>query len=134
MLRKANKLPEDWKNADALFGEHLLDRFPDKTIGLVESEKTALVADAVFPHYLWLATGGATRNLDRAIAVLSGRRVVVFPDADVVEKWTEHFHGIPGWTVSLITKDHAAQHGPEWSKCDLCDILIQESIRNKKTA
>ena len=42
------------------FGEHLLVRYPDKTVFIVESEKTALIAAHFMPDGLWLATGGKT--------------------------------------------------------------------------
>ena len=41
-----------------LFGEHLLNQFPDKTIAIVESEKTAVIASLYFPNFIWMATGG----------------------------------------------------------------------------
>ena len=134
MLKKSGHLPESWSRSGCLYGEHLLDRWPKATIGLVESEKTAIVAAVRFPQYLWLATGGKTQNLDRATAVLNGRRVVVFPDADATQEWTEHFHGLPGWSVSDIAKNHADLYGPEWAKCDLCDILVQQATQETKVA
>ncbi len=134
MLKKSGHLPESWSRSGCLYGEHLLDRWPEATIGLVESEKTAIVAAVRFPKYLWLATGGKTQNLDRAAAILNGRRVVVFPDADATQEWTEHFHGLPGWSVSNIAKNHADLYGPEWAKCDLCDILVQQATQETKVA
>lgn len=131
MMQKAGILPESWRRSGCLYGEHLLNRWPDAAVGLVESEKTAIVAAAHFPHYLWLATGGKDQNIDRAKAVLNGRRVIAFPDADAAQDWTEHFQGIPGWSVCNIAKDLAPLYGP---KCDLCDILEQQAVRAKKLA
>lgn len=131
LLKKSGMLSEGWEHVDALFGEHLIDIFPDQTIGLVESEKTALVAAVVFPKYIWLATGGATRNLDRAIGILAGRKVTVFPDADAHEIWFNRFNSVPGWKVSDIARQKAQECGPEWSKCDLADILIQQAIQKR---
>ena len=134
MLKKSGHLPESWSRSGCLYGEHLLDRWPEATIGLVESEKTALVAAAHFPRYIWLATGGIGQNIDRAKAVLNGRRVIAFPDADATEGWTKVFHGFPGWTVSNIAKNHMDLYGPEWAKCDLCDILEYQFAREKKVS
>lgn len=125
LLRKAKILPADWQHDGCLYGEHLLRRYPDAIVGLVESEKTAIVAAVCFPHYIWLATGGATANLDRAAAVLNGRKVVCFPDADATGKWSETFDGLPGWSICRIAHEHAVLNGQDWQKCDLADILAQ---------
>ena len=42
---------------NAVFGEHLLKTHPDKVVVLVESEKSAVIGSAIFPDYVWLATG-----------------------------------------------------------------------------
>ena len=131
MMKKSGHLPESWSRSGCLYGEHLLDRWPEATIGLVESEKTALVAAVKLSKYLWLATGGMKQNIERAKAVLNGRRVVVFPDADAAQEWTEHFHGLPGWSVCNIAKDLADVYGP---KCDLCDVLVQQATQGEKVS
>ena len=132
LLKNSGRLPADWKRCGCLYGEHLLQRFPDATVGLVESEKTAIVAATFFTRSIWLATGGSDQNLDRAAAVLNGRRVIAFPDADATKKWTERFQGLPGWSISTIAKDYADLHGPEWDKCDLCDVLAQQHTQKEE--
>ena len=70
------------------FGEHLLPHFPNRTIILVESEKSALIASHFFPNYLWLATGGCNGCLNAtASQVLKGRDVKLLPDLDKTDKW-----------------------------------------------
>lgn len=129
MMQKSGHLPESWSRSGCLYGEHLLDRWPEATIGLVESEKTALACAVCFPRYIWLATGGMKQNIDRAKAVLNGRRVIAFPDADATEYWTEKFQGLPGWSISTVAKDYEGLCG---SKCDLCDVLVQQATQEKK--
>ena len=52
-----------------LFGLHQLRKAPaDKTIALVESEKTAVIATAHFPALLWLATGSVHHGRLEAVA------------------------------------------------------------------
>lgn len=70
------------------FGEHLLGRHPNKTIILVESEKSALIASHFFPNYIWLATGGCNGCLNiTASEALRGRDVKLLPDLDKTDKW-----------------------------------------------
>ena len=63
------------------FGEHLLTQERDKPVGIVESEKTALVAAHYMPDRLWLATGGSNNCMNpQTVSVLEGRRVTLYPD------------------------------------------------------
>ncbi len=61
------------------FGEHLLKTHPDKVVVLVESEKSAVIGSAIFPDYVWLATGGKSQMREEKLRVLSGRTVLLFP-------------------------------------------------------
>ncbi len=69
------------------FGEHLLN---DKTkpIAIVESEKTALISSIYLPKFIWLATGGKTNLTAERMKVLNGRKVVLFPDLNCFNEWT----------------------------------------------
>lgn len=40
-----------------LFGLHLIDETSQKTVAIVESEKTAVIMSVFKPEYIWLATG-----------------------------------------------------------------------------
>ncbi len=70
-----------------LFGEHLLSLFPQKAVCIVESEKTAIIMALKHPNYLWLATGSKQEFKIEKLKVLSGRKVLVFPDTDAFEEW-----------------------------------------------
>ena len=64
-----------------LFGQHLLPLYPDKTVFLVESEKSAVIASHYMPDVVWLAPGGKNIGLNvQTIEVLRGRDVVLLPD------------------------------------------------------
>jgi len=70
-----------------LFGEHLLES--GKTVCIVESEKTAVIASFFYPQYCWLATGGVfgAKKLDYARNGLAdGRLNLVLLDADPIRK------------------------------------------------
>lgn len=51
---------KDFNLKQCFFGEHLLalPENQNKPVAIVESEKTAIVATAYFPKYVWIATGG----------------------------------------------------------------------------
>jgi hypothetical protein len=69
------------------FGEHLLDFEPGKTVAIVESEKTAVIASIYHPAYLWLAAGSADGLSLEKCRALEGREVILFPDVNNYAKW-----------------------------------------------
>lgn len=84
--KRTNKFKVPYKNEDGfyacLFGAHLVyDAIKgNKTITLVESEKTAIVGSILLPHYIWLAYGGINGLSTDKINCLIGHTVVIIPD------------------------------------------------------
>ena len=127
-LKATGQLPADWELVQCLFGEHLLPDNPDATVCLVESEKTAIICAAVFPDYIWLATGGKQNLNDSVCQCLKGRNVAVFPDLMAFDKWKGKVKGIArtvGFTVYVsdilenMATDEEKQEG-----LDIADYLI----------
>ncbi len=81
-IMRKNRLISDFNLSQCLFGEHLLKIHPNKIVSVVESEKTALLGAAVYPEYVWLATGGKYALNPDKMKVLAGRKVIMFPDTD----------------------------------------------------
>lgn len=79
----------DFNLKQVLYGEHLLNQFPEKVICIVESEKTAVIMALKHPAYLWLATSGKNGFTFDKLRVLKNRHVVVFPDSDAFNEWNE---------------------------------------------
>ena len=88
ILKRRKQLhPPDWQLTQCLFGEHLLLQHQDKTVALVESEKTAIICAALMPQYLWLATC----LYQSAIKNFPGRRIRKdYSDSD--PDWEENFY------------------------------------------
>lgn len=87
-----------------LFGLHLLNNPANqkKTICIVESEKTAIIASMAYPEGLWLATG-SSRYLNKMnvddIPDTMRDTIILFPDPDL-EGDTDQETGIPDdWNV-----------------------------------
>jgi hypothetical protein len=76
--------------SQCLFGEHLLSR-SSGPVGIVESEKTAIVMSIFRPSYVWLATGGCNNlGLERLRSIARNKRqVTLFPDSSQFKKWSE---------------------------------------------
>ncbi len=65
------------------FGLHLLTKYPDKLVCIVEGEKNAFAGALLFPEYIWIATGSASRSLPpEALILAQDRQVWLWPDMD----------------------------------------------------
>jgi hypothetical protein len=88
-LKKSGTLPEDYNLQQCFFGEHLLTIYPEATVCIVESEKSALISAAIFPNFIWLASGGIQGLAVDKCKVLNDRTVILYPDLNAFEKWNE---------------------------------------------
>jgi len=84
---KNNGMLQSYNLKQCLFGEHLIDLFPEKNIALVESEKTALTAAMQYPNLVWVATGSFNLLKQDILKVCNNRKVLVFPDLGCYDKW-----------------------------------------------
>lgn len=123
ILKHRKLLPADWTLSQCLFGEHLLSRYPDNKVMLVESEKTALIACAFMPQFNWLATGGKSNLGGDRLDVLRDREVIAFPDLDAIEHWTQKLSAYPNIRISTLIRD-AAANGTLPSNADIADWII----------
>ena len=133
IMKKNGLLPEDWELTQCLFGEHLLraEENKSKIVALVESEKTALICSAVYPDYVWLATGGKSQMSIDKMKVLSGRTVIMFPDADGYDDWVERSKSFTFCKVivSDILEKRASTEEKKM-KIDIADWIIKEILSN----
>ena len=125
LMKQRSDLPADWNLSQCLFGEHLLARFPDKGVALVESEKTAVLCAGLLPGYVWLATGGKGQMNER-LNVLTGRAVTAFPDVDGYQTWCDKAKEFPdlNLTVSKILQQNASKEDFE-KQIDIADWLVK---------
>ena len=130
-MKRKELLPEEWELTQCLFGEHLLSLYPDRTVALVESEKTAVICAGFIPEYVWLATGGKT-SLGNKLDVLSGRKVVAYPDVDAYGFWCERLSVYSNIKVSDYLQ-HIAGDNPSFRHMDLADLIL-ESRRHPDTS
>lgn len=110
---------KDKEFRQCLFGEHLLRRFPDKAVILVEGEKTAIYCSMLYPDYLWLATGGCGGFSEEKLRPLRGRKLIIMPDSGVLRKWLKNAAGID-WLK--CTFDSRLEKFP--GNTDLVDVLL----------
>ena len=130
-VHSVRKLP-DFRMKQCLFGEHLLSEtsIPASTVAIVESEKTALIAALFIPDFVWLATGGMHGSFNsKAMQVLCGREVILFPDLKATDEWkrkTAMLHSIcKRVTCSALLENMATDRQRE-AGLDIADFLLME--------
>ena len=154
-LKKENRAVPEWltKHIEygdeygyftCLFGEHLLSKYPNNPIALVEAPKTAVYGTLYFglpetpESLIWLAVYNKSSFSFDKLKVLQGRFVYVFPDlskdGNTFKEWEtkakEYESRLPG--TRFIFSDLLEQLAPERDKSegnDLADYLIKQDWR-----
>lgn len=109
-----------------LFGEHLIDRYPQCMVALVESPKNALFGALAYPEMLWIATGNKTAFGQEELKPLQGRDIIVIPDRDAISEWKAKADGMT-WLANLTVSDFCERVAPEGQqKFDIADYLQQK--------
>jgi len=123
--------PDEHTILKPLFGSHLLKRYQEATVNIVESEKTALVMANYYgmpDKQLWLACGGLKHLQIEAMQPLidQGRKVWLWPDKDGVKEWQEVADKLGSDNVQVYTRFidtcWTEEDGP---KSDAADIAIR---------
>ena len=129
------------KRITCLFGEHLLSRYPNNPVALVEAPKTAVYGTLYFglpeapESLIWLAVYNKSSFTFDKLKALKGRFVYVFPDlskdGNTFKEWEtkakEYESRLPG--TRFIFSDLLEQLAPETDKSegnDLADFLIKQ--------
>ncbi len=121
LLGSCEDVANDYKLHQCLFGEHLLARYPDRDVALVESEKSALVCSLLQPDKVWVASGGCKQLNAEKLSVLIGRHVVIYPDSGEFVHW---------YRLALKLKDLDFDIRSELERyppnTDIADVLLKE--------
>lgn len=132
------------KRISCLFGEHLLSKYHNNPVALVEAPKTAVYSTLYFglpdtpESLIWLAVYNKSSFTFDKLKVLQGRFVYVFPDlskdGSTFKEWEtkakEYESRLTG--TRFIFSDLLEQSAPELDKSegnDLADYLIKQDWR-----
>ena len=131
-VHSVRKIP-NFHMRQCLFGEHLLADASSsaRTVAIVESEKTALVAALFIPDLVWLATGGGMHGCfnSEAMQVLGGHDVVLFPDLKATDEWRRKVQMLQSICKSATCSgllEEMATDGQREAGLDIADFLLME--------
>lgn len=112
------------------FGEHLLPLYPDRTVVVVESEKTAIIAAHFMPDVIWIATGGKNGCFnERAIQALTDRDVILMPDLGATDEWRGKLPMLSKICRSVSVSDMLEQMASDEQRSqglDIADFLLMD--------
>jgi len=120
---------ENWTNDFCLFGLHQISERTEKSVHIVESEKTAFIMSIVKPEFIWMASGGLTMLNKAKLEPLKDLKIILHPDrGKAFSIWNQYANEWKGFKiiVSRITEDN-----PEIAdKGDLADYYLQDRFMN----
>jgi hypothetical protein len=105
---------------DCFFGEHLIFTTDYKYIGVVESEKTAIVSNYFFgKDWIFLATGSKSNINKLQFKGINDKKVVLFSDADGLQEWKDYL--VKNNNPNFIISDYCSRLK---AKEDAADIFL----------
>ena len=121
------------------FGMHLTQAamYRHATIKLVESEKTAILMAIAYGNSasdLWMACGGLEMLTRERLKPLidQGRRIILYPDRDGIDKWRKKVDSIGYDRLSIDTDPVLKWWRPEdGEKADIADVVVR-MLNNSK--
>lgn len=127
---------KQFRYRSCFFGAHLAAAYSDRALIVVESEKTAIImacADST-GRFVFMACGGASAIRPRPdiltdpygrFAPLKGREVILYPDADMVNRWDEAADALRRWCRSVYNVDITASPYFLTGSDDIADYILR---------
>ena len=115
------RLKKNYQLKQCLYGLHLI-KHSTAPIGVVESEKSAIIASLTIPEYTWVATGGKQNY--RLMEDLRGYDVTLFPDLGAYQDWNKYAVKY-GFKVSEMLEQIATEEERE-KGLDIADFIIKQ--------
>jgi len=140
-LKKSGVISNDYNLQQCLFGLHLIrsNNNAGKTVCIVESEKTAIIAAGTIPEYLWMAAGALNGLSVEKIKPLKDRKIILFPDTSETgsakSKWQKIADEAKAKGYDIAVSNLLEDNTTETQKkagYDLADYLI-DMIKNKRS-
>ena len=125
----------DWKRT--YFGMHMIDKVPDATINIVESEKTAVIMAIAYGNPqrdLWIACGSKTNLTREKLKPLIERQrdIVLYPDRDGVEAWKDTAEAIGYDRLRVNDEPVTSWWRPEdGEKADIADVVLRMTDKGR---
>ena len=126
-MHKVKKI-EDFNLEQCLFGLNQLPEIPiDKKIGIVESEKTAVILSIMYPDYYWMATGGKQNFKESMLKPIKDYQIVAYPDKGEFKDWFEKAKSLNNLGYKIEVNDWLETIDYD-TGTDLADVILELNI------
>lgn len=139
-LKYKGLLPDSFELKMCLFGEHIIrsEKYKGMPVGIVESEKSALIAAACMPNIIWMAAGALDWLNVNKLSPLKDRKIILYPDTSTTgnafNKWAKIAKEArrSGYNITVSTMLESKCTEEEKAKgYDLWDYLIDRLTKQK---
>jgi hypothetical protein len=110
-----------------LFGLHLINETNQKTIAIVESEKTAVIMSVFKPEYVWLSTGSKQGFKYEMLKLIKSYKIIAFPDKSEYNDWLNKAIELNLVGFKIVVNDWL-EHTDYEVGTDLADVYLIEKI------
>ncbi len=124
-ILKRKGIVNEFNLNQCLFGLHLIKDIKVKEIGLVESEKTAVLMSIFKPEYVWLATGSKSGFKYDYLKPIQQYKIIAFPDKNEYNDWLIKSKQLNKLNFNIVVNDWLEQSNYK-DGTDLADVLILE--------
>ncbi|UPQ80732.1 DUF6371 domain-containing protein [Flavobacterium azooxidireducens] len=111
----------------SLFGLHRINEDYQKTIAIVESEKTAIVMSIFLPEFIWLASGSKGNFKFELLEPIKKRNVIAFPDKGEYKNWLDKATELNAFGFKIAVSDLIEQTDFE-NGFDLADYYFENNF------
>lgn len=126
-VRSVLKL-QDFNLSQCLFGLHLVKEMNQRTVALVESEKTAVIMSLFKPEYIWLSTGSKSGLKYDYLQPIKNYKIVAFPDKSEYSDWLNKAIELNRFGFKIAVNDWLENADyPDGS--DLADVYMCEKSK-----
>ena len=124
-ILKRKGIVNEFNLRQCLFGLHLIKETEGNVIGLVESEKTAVLMSLFKPEYIWMATGSKGGFKYEFLKPIQQYKIVAFPDKSEYNDWLIRAKQLNGFNFNIVVSEWLEQSNYK-DGTDLADVLILE--------
>ena len=116
---------ENFNLNQCLFGLHLINESTQRTIAVVESEKTAVLMSVFKPQYIWVATGMKGGFKYENLKPIKDYKIIAFPDKTEYSDWQHKAIELNSVGFKIIVNEWLEQTDYE-AGTDFADVYIYE--------
>lgn len=127
---KRNGTLREFNLRQCLFGLHLIKEAKATVVGLVESEKTAVLMSLFKPEYIWMATGSKSGFKYEFLKPIQQYKIIAFPDKSEYNDWLIIAKQLNGFNFDIVVNDWLEQSDYK-DGTDLADVLLLERQNHK---